>query len=146
MPVNKQVIYIVDDEKVIAETLATILIRAGFIAISFADPCLALASARGAPPDLLISDVMMPDMTGVDLGIQMRAVSPHCRVLLISGKTPADDLLDTLKKRELDFDVLSKPMHPSVLLAKLQTLLLKLHSALQDEELASSGSAAVSRV
>jgi DNA-binding response OmpR family regulator len=146
MPVNRQVIYIVDDERLIAETLATILIRAGFIAIAFADPCLALASARGAPPDLLISDVMMPRMTGVELGIATRAISPECRVLLFSGKTHPEELLETLRDRGLDFEVLSKPMHPSELLAKLRTApLTKSHLAFQDEGLTAVGPPAVSK-
>jgi DNA-binding response OmpR family regulator len=146
MPVNRQVIYIVDDERLIAETLATILVRAGFIAIAFADPCLAMASARATPPDILISDVMMPVMTGVELGIETRAISPECRVLLFSGKTHPEELLETLQDRGLDFEVLSKPMHPSELLAKLRAApLTKSHLAFQDERLTAVGPPAVSK-
>jgi DNA-binding response OmpR family regulator len=146
MPVNLQVIYVVDDERLIAETLATILIRAGFIAIAFTDPCLALASAHGAPPDLLISDVMMPAMTGVELGIETRAISPECRVLLFSGKTHPEELLETLQDRGLDFEVLSKPIHPSELLAKLRAApLTKSRMAFQDDGLTAIGPTAVSK-
>jgi FixJ family two-component response regulator len=125
MPSNKQVVYVVDDEKLIADTLATILNRADFIAIAFEDPCQALASARGAAPDFLISDVMMPGMTGVELGVQFREISRRCRVLLFSGRAAIGDVTEIVKTRGLDCEMLSKPMHPTELLAKLHTPLEK---------------------
>ncbi len=120
MPFLRQVVFVVDDEKVIAETLATILNGAGFIALAFDDPCQALVSARETPPDLLISDVMMPGMTGVDLGIRLREITPECRVLLFSGK-PLGDLAETLRSSGAEFEVLPKPMHPTDLLKRLRT-------------------------
>src|SRR5215469_8064305 len=83
---DDQIVYIVDDEPVIARTLATILSQAGFAAKGFVDPLLALAAAESLPPDLLITDVVMPEMTGVDLAIRFSDRYPGCKVLLFSGQ------------------------------------------------------------
>lgn len=112
-------IYVVDDEKVIAETLATILNRAGFIATAFEDPLAALNAAAFRAPDLLISDVAMPEMTGIDLAIQIKQANPRCEVLLFSGKAFTEDLLETARQDGHDFEILSKPMHPIDLLERV---------------------------
>ena len=62
-------IYVVDDEWIIAESLAAILSKDGFHAQAFHNPCQAMVRAIGQPPDVLITDVMMPGMTGVELTI-----------------------------------------------------------------------------
>jgi CheY-like chemotaxis protein len=74
---------VVDDEEVIAQTLAVILRQSGFLAKSFTNPLEALAEAASTAPDLLISDVMMPEMSGVDLAIKLRALHPECKVLAV---------------------------------------------------------------
>jgi CheY-like chemotaxis protein len=66
-------IFVVDDEPVIASSLAAILQMNGFSARFFTCPLEALAAARSESPDLVISDVSMPGLSGVDLAIQMRA-------------------------------------------------------------------------
>lgn len=112
-------IYVVDDEKVIAETLATILNRAGFIASAFQDPRAALNAAASRAPDLLISDVMMPEMTGVELAIQIRQANPGCEVLLFSGNAFTEELLETARQDGHNFEILAKPVHPIELLDRL---------------------------
>jgi CheY-like chemotaxis protein len=65
-------IFVVDDEYVIATTLATILKRSGFDAVSFTEPLEALGSAAfEKAPDLLISDVSHAGHEGIDLAILM---------------------------------------------------------------------------
>lgn len=66
-------VFVVDDEEVIASSLATILkLHGGLRARSFTKPLEALEAARLEAPDLLISDVMMPELSGIDLAIQVR--------------------------------------------------------------------------
>jgi DNA-binding NtrC family response regulator len=120
---GKAIAYVVDDEKVIADTLAMILNRAGFSARAFQDPHDALAvAASSASPDLLISDVVMPGMSGIELGIQFRRCYPDCKVLLFSGQAITADLLDVARMQGHDFELMSKPVHPADLLAKLRAL------------------------
>ena len=71
MPDTNPVVFVVDDEAVIAQTLAIILNQAGFQATAFDHPEKAIAACVDSPPAILISDVMMPDMTGVELAIRL---------------------------------------------------------------------------
>ena len=104
----------------IATTLATILQRSGFEAISFTEPMKALDAAREKAPDLLISDVVMPVLSGVDLAIKIKTECPGCKVLLFSGQAATADLLDAARRDGHDFELLSKPIHPSEFLLKVK--------------------------
>jgi CheY-like chemotaxis protein len=109
-------IFVVDDEKMIAETLALILRKSGYSAQFFVNPFEALQMSLSEPPDLLISDVKIPQLSGIDLAIRMREQCPRCRILLISGQAGTADLLEAARKQGHDFQLLSKPIHPSDLL------------------------------
>jgi CheY-like chemotaxis protein len=121
-------IFVVDDEFVIATTLATILQRGGFDAVSFTEPLKALDAARVKAPDLLISDVMMPVLSGVDLAIRIKKECPDCKILLFSGQAATANLLEAARKDGHDFELLSKPIHPSEFLLKVK--LVTEHSAI----------------
>jgi DNA-binding NtrC family response regulator len=112
-------IFVVDDEYVIASTLALILNRNGFSARPFTRPLEALAAAQSDVPDLLISDVAMPGLSGIDLAIQMRAQYPGCKILLFSGHAATLDLFEDACNRGHDFHLLLKPVHPSKLLSEI---------------------------
>jgi CheY-like chemotaxis protein len=86
-------------------------------------PLEALASARETAPDLLISDVVMPDMSGIELGIQIRTDCPDCRVLLFSGQAATAHMLATAADSGHHFEVLAKPIHPADLLKKLRNVI-----------------------
>ena len=79
-------VFVVDDEANIAFTLAAILRIHGFDARHFTEPHAAMSAARLDCPDLLISDVVMPLLSGIELAIQMRECCPECRILLFSGQ------------------------------------------------------------
>ena len=113
-------IFVVDDEFVIATTLATILQRSGFDAVSFTEPLKALDAAKIKAPDLLISDVMMPVLSGIDLAIRMKKEYPDCKILLFSGQAATANLLEAARKEGHDFELLSKPIHPSEFLLKVK--------------------------
>jgi DNA-binding NtrC family response regulator len=113
-------IFVVDDELIIASTLATILQRNGFDAVFFTEPLEALAAARIHAPDLLITDVVMPGLSGVDLAIAIRGEYPQCKVLLFSGQAATADLLESARLKGYDFELLSKPIHPTEFLRKIK--------------------------
>ena len=104
-------VFVVDDEPVIGSTLAVILNRSGYTAISFTNH--ALKEAGISTPTLLISDVFMPQMTGVELAIQIRAIAPEVKLLLFSGQAATSNLLEEAKMSGYDFTLLSKPIHPA---------------------------------
>jgi CheY-like chemotaxis protein len=105
-------VFVVDDEHLIASTLTAILKMHGFSATFFTSPLEALTAARLRAPDLLVSDVGMPGISGIDLAIQMRAQYPECRILLFSGQPATLDLLDAAHAQGYEFDLLLKPVRP----------------------------------
>ena len=109
-------ILVVDDEQAIAQTTATILENAGFETKSVSDPALALEQVGDYKPDLLISDVMMPGMSGVELALAIRKAWPECRALMMTGKIDAGELLGAALKQGHDFALLQKPVPPQALL------------------------------
>jgi DNA-binding NtrC family response regulator len=116
-------VFVVDDEEVIAQTLTTILrLQGRFNARSFTRPLEALEAARSESPDLLISDVMMPLLSGIDLAIKVREHCPDCKVLLFSGQAASFKLLQTAGRDGNDFEILLKPVHPADLLARIRNL------------------------
>jgi CheY-like chemotaxis protein len=108
--------------KLIASTLAAILKPHGYSATFFTSPLEALAAARSSAPDLLISDVAMPGISGIELAIQMRAQYPDCKILLFSGQAASMDLLEDARSQGHNFQLLQKPVHPSVMLSMIGEL------------------------
>jgi CheY-like chemotaxis protein len=116
----KPKVLVVDDERVIADTLAIILNKAGFDASAVYTGTGAVERARSDRPDLIISDVIMPDMNGIEAAINIRAFLPSCKILLFSGQAATADLLESARAKGHDFEILAKPVHPQDLLAKLR--------------------------
>jgi DNA-binding response OmpR family regulator len=119
----KPVVLVVDDETLIADSLAAILRQNGFAAIAAYDGRSALEIARVDPPDLLLSDVAMPGMSGIDLAIAISQATPGCKVILFSGQATTVDLLSTARDAGHDFTTLAKPLHPTELLARISETL-----------------------
>ncbi len=113
----RPVVLVVDDESAIADTLTEILSRSGYAAMAAYDANDALESALLAPPELLITDVVLPGMSGIELAITVRRIFPDCKILLFSGQASTADLLASAKSQGHHFTLLSKPIHPKDLLA-----------------------------
>ncbi len=113
-------ILVVDDERVIADTLVAILNDSGFFASAAycADNALKLISLE--VPDLVITDVSMPGMDGIELAVAVRERFPSCKILLFSGHAASVGLVEEARKRGHDFTLLSKPIHPRDLLEHLK--------------------------
>jgi DNA-binding NtrC family response regulator len=116
------VVFVVDDEPIISQTLTMILNASNFHAVGFTNPTEALRSAETVTPNLLISDVAMPEMNGVELGMRFRIAYPSCKVLLFSGASSTTDLLISAQQQGYDFHILAKPVHPKDILAAIQKL------------------------
>jgi CheY-like chemotaxis protein len=113
-------IFVVDDDRIIASTTKTILQLNGYEVRSFVNSLEALEAARTVKPDLVITDVVMPGLSGIDLAIQLKELCPTCKVLLLSGQVKTEDLLETAREQGHDFAVLAKPIHPTDLLARIK--------------------------
>jgi DNA-binding NtrC family response regulator len=120
-PRNKRA-YIVDDEPLVASTLSIIRETWGFESRFFTAPIEALHAAVLDPPDLLLSDVIMPRMSGMALAIRLQQQFPWCRVLLLSGQAGTDDLLRLARADGYDFTLMSKPAHPRDILKMIEAI------------------------
>jgi CheY-like chemotaxis protein len=113
-------VLVVDDETSIADTTATILSMSGYEAIAAYDGNDALEAALLSPPHLLITDVVMPGMNGIELAITIQRVFPDCQILLFSGQASTVDLLAAAGSAARRFTLLSKPLPPECLLATVK--------------------------
>ncbi len=114
-------VLVADDEQVIANTLAIILNQAGFEAKAVYSGENAVQSLDDFQPNMLISDVIMTGMTGIEAAIKIRAKLPNCKILLFSGQAATADLLEKARAQGHEFEILAKPVHPTDLLAKLRS-------------------------
>ena len=117
----KPKVLVADDERVIADTLAIILNQSGFQATAVYSGEKAVETARTLQPDMVISDVIMTDLNGIDAAIQIRTMLPLCKILLFSGQAATADLLDRARIQGHEFEILAKPVHPQDLLARLRS-------------------------
>jgi CheY-like chemotaxis protein len=122
MPDNsaKPKVLVVDDERVIADTLAMILNQSGFQSRAVYSGEAALETAATFEPDMLITDVIMSDLNGIDAAIKIRALLPRIKILLFSGQAATADLLEKARAQGYEFEILAKPVHPQDLLTRLR--------------------------
>jgi CheY-like chemotaxis protein len=122
MPENrvKPKVLVVDDERVIADTLAMILTQSGFEAQAVYSGEKAVELAATFAPDMLITDVIMADLNGIDAAIMIRSLLPKIKVLLFSGQAATADLLEKARAKGYEFEILAKPVHPQDLLTRLR--------------------------
>jgi CheY-like chemotaxis protein len=113
-------VFVVDDHGVTASTTAGILELSGYEARSSVNPLEALEAAKTDRPGLVIADVVMPELSGIDFAIRLREQCPACEVLLFSGQAKTGDLLEAACLQGQDFEVLAKPIHPRDLLARIK--------------------------
>ena len=99
MPDNayKPRVLVADDERVIADTLAMILNQSGFEAHVAYTGEKALEMAAEIRPEMLISDVIMAGLNGIDAAIKIRELLPAIKILLFSGQAATADLLAKLR-------------------------------------------------
>jgi DNA-binding NtrC family response regulator len=117
-------IFVVDDELVIASSLARILRYEGFDDVFyFTNPQKAIKAVNAKPPALLITDVVMLPLTGLELAMKMQKICPECEIILFSGSPSTSQLLEIAKDEGYDFEVLAKPIHPSELMVKVRSRL-----------------------
>lgn len=116
-------ILVVDDESAIADTVTEILSRNGYAAMATYDGNEALEAALLTPPELLLTDVDLPGMSGIELAIQIRRIFPDCKILLFSGHASTMGLMASAREAGHHFSLLSKPIHPKELLARVSASL-----------------------
>jgi DNA-binding NtrC family response regulator len=125
-------ILIVDDERAIADTLTLIFTMQHYDARAVYSAEGAIETLAEWRPDLAILDVILPEMNGIDLAIVIKANYPACHVLLFSGHANTAILLEEAGRKGHQFEVLAKPVHPTVMLERASALLESAEEPLYD--------------
>ena len=121
--VTAETVLVVEDEEIVRELVCEVLRAEGY-RVSGTDrgsEALRLVREELGAVDLLISDVIMPEMNGSVVARQVRELSPSAKVLFVSGYSESDMADQGLEA--LDFEVLQKPFTPGTLARKVREVL-----------------------
>jgi len=126
-------VLVIDDQPAIATTLAVIFSKAGYDvrAVHSAEAALELIETEKWVPQLAIVDVQLPAMNGIDFAIILQAKHPEVRVCLFSGRAATADLLDQAREQGHQFEVLAKPVHPTVFLDLASSIVVRAHQTIR---------------
>ncbi len=119
----RRVVLVVDKEPAVADSLVAMLHRSGYAAIAAYDGKDALETALLVPPEVVIADIELPGMNGVELAITLKSAIPDCKILLLSEKETARELARSAGRGAQEFEVLSKPIKTSDLSAHVSACL-----------------------
>ena len=112
----KKSILVVDDEPLVVKFIERVLQRSGFSVLTATAPdeALALCQDLSVPVDVVLCDVMMPKMNGVQLGAQILEIRPTVQLILMSGYSDLDARRMMAGSRTVAF--LKKPFSMATLL------------------------------
>jgi two-component system OmpR family response regulator len=118
-------ILIVDDDPDLREVVRIALTRAGFETVEASDGMAALAQARTASPDLIVLDVMLPELDGTDVCLALRRRPAEAGggvpILFLSSR---DEEVERIVGLEIGGDdYMAKPFSPRELVARIRALL-----------------------
>lgn len=112
-------VLIVEDEAVVLHTLQLILQQHEYEVRAARDGHEVFAVVPAFQPDILLCDINLPDIDGIQIAIRIKREVPHCRIVLLSGEITSADLLEEAKANGHYFEVLAKPTDPQHLLRVL---------------------------
>jgi CheY-like chemotaxis protein/anti-sigma regulatory factor (Ser/Thr protein kinase) len=110
-----------EDDDVSRKVYRAMLESEGHVVVDVADGYAALDILKSQPVDLLVTDVMMPGLSGIELLERAREIYPHLRAIVITGSGTAEVALGALRHRACDF--LTKPFHLKELAETVQDAL-----------------------
>ncbi|MBF0187860.1 MAG: response regulator [Magnetococcales bacterium] len=121
MAEEKQTILVVDDNPANLDLLRGILDQEGYAVRAAINGALALRSIEQHAPDLVLLDIMMPDLRGYEVCTRIKAL-PNCRdipIIFISARDEAKDILRGFESGAVDY--ITKPFHQREVLARVNT-------------------------
>jgi two-component system cell cycle sensor histidine kinase/response regulator CckA len=117
---------VVDDDPYVLHYVRTTLEQAGYrvqAATTAADAIASYQAAEDEPFRLVLSDVVMPQVTGVDLAKRLLGQDAHANVIFMSGQVPPGSLRDYFQGGQVD--LLEKPFRPERLLGVVRAALAR---------------------
>jgi DNA-binding response OmpR family regulator len=126
-------ILVVDDDWTVSDVVTRYLEREGHDVATVADGSAALRHATAAPPDLVILDVMLPGMSGLEVCRRLRVIGP-LPVIMLTARTDEGDRVAGLELGADDY--VTKPFSPRELVLRVGAVLRRAQSALKSETIA----------
>jgi len=123
---------VVDDEAVLAEMVSMALRYEGWSVTTAGDGAAALAAARAQRPDVVVLDVMLPDMSGLDVLLKLRALHPSLPVLMLTAKDAVEDRIAGLAAGGDDY--VTKPFSIEEVVLRLRALLRRAGITVDDAD------------
>ncbi len=117
---------VVDDEEALRTTVAAYLARDGFEVTTAGDGAEAIAAAREHSPDVVVLDVVMPGLDGIEVCRQLRTFSDAYVIMLTARSEELDTLVGLAAGAD---DYVTKPFSPRLLMARIRTLLRRPRTA-----------------
>jgi PAS domain S-box-containing protein len=120
---GRETLLLVEDDEVVRELLRMFLLRLGYrvLGAGSGDEALAAVQAHGSPPDLLLTDVVMPGMSGRELARAVRERWPGVAVIYMSGYT--DDAIEQHGVLDPGSEFIQKPVSPDLLAHRVRAVL-----------------------
>jgi len=136
-PAERRSILVVDDEPTIAEVVARYLERAGYETRTAPDGPSALAAAASSRPDLVILDIMLPGLDGLEVMRTLQSNGGRVPVILLTARGEESDRIVGLRRGADDYVV--KPFSPLELVARVDAVLRRADSDVEAHELLGFG-------
>jgi two-component system response regulator FixJ len=117
------VVHVIDDDDAARDSLAFLLTTAGMQPHTYESPLPFLATLPLREPAVVVTDVRMPDMTGIELLRRLREIDQHCPVIVITGHADVPLAVEAMKLGAADF--IEKPFDDDILLAAIRQALVR---------------------
>ena len=118
---NDPVILVVDDERGIADTAAMVLESQGYCALALYNAADAIAMLCKTEIALILSDVNMPEVDGIDLALKAQQLCPQTRILLMSGYETSETIGQRKGCEGCVFQIMAKPFDARQLLDRIKS-------------------------
>lgn len=111
-------VLVIDDDRVLADTLSDILRNHGFKPVALYSGEEALEMAERLRPEIVLSDIRMSHLDGIEAAKRIRALHPECRVILFTAHFVSASMRQSIEG--LGFELLQRPLHPERVLTALR--------------------------
>lgn len=114
---TKTRVLVIDDDRMVADTLAEILRLHGFSPVALYSGEDAISFVERFQPDIVLSDIRMHQVDGIEAAQTIRQLHPECRVILFTASTVNTRMKAAIK--QWGFEFLQRPLHPQSVLSAL---------------------------